>query len=63
MVCTRPDIAHAVGIVSRLTSNPGALGIRKVDTEVWPMNLSLFFFNFIMGKWEKEKEINETTVL
>ncbi|GKA16113.1 hypothetical protein Tco_0695860 [Tanacetum coccineum] len=23
MVCTRPDIAHAVGVVSRFTSNPG----------------------------------------
>jgi len=23
MVCTRPDIAHAVGVVSRFLSNPG----------------------------------------
>ena len=23
MVCTRPDIAHAVGVVSRYASNPG----------------------------------------
>jgi hypothetical protein len=23
MVCTRPDIAHAVGVVSRYMSNPG----------------------------------------
>ena len=23
MVCTRPDIAHAVGVVSRFMSNPG----------------------------------------
>jgi hypothetical protein len=23
MVCTRPDIAHAVGVVSRYTNNPG----------------------------------------
>ena len=23
MVCTRPDIAHAVGIISRFLSNPG----------------------------------------
>ena len=23
MVCTRPDIAHAVGVVSRYLSNPG----------------------------------------
>ena len=23
MVCTRPDIAHAVGVVSRFASNPG----------------------------------------
>ena len=23
MVCTRPDIAHAVGIVSRYMNNPG----------------------------------------
>jgi hypothetical protein len=23
MVCTRPDIAHAVGVVSRYMNNPG----------------------------------------
>ena len=23
MVCTRPDIAHAVGVVSRYMANPG----------------------------------------
>jgi hypothetical protein len=23
MVCTRPDIAHAVGVVSRYMKNPG----------------------------------------
>ena len=23
MVCTRPDIAHAVGVLSRFMSNPG----------------------------------------
>lgn len=23
MVCTRPDLAHAVGVVSRFLSNPG----------------------------------------
>ena len=23
MVCTRPDIAHAIGVVSRFLSNPG----------------------------------------
>ena len=23
MICTRPDIAHAVGVVSRYMSNPG----------------------------------------
>ena len=25
MVCTRPDIAYAVGVVSRFLSNPGKL--------------------------------------
>ena len=25
MICTRPDIAHAVGVVSRFMSNPGKL--------------------------------------
>ena len=23
MVCTRPDIAHAIGVVSRFLTNPG----------------------------------------
>jgi len=34
MVCTRPDIAHAVGVVSRFLSNPAKeqLGRHKVDT-------------------------------
>uniref|UniRef100_A0A2N9ELN6 Reverse transcriptase Ty1/copia-type domain-containing protein n=1 Tax=Fagus sylvatica TaxID=28930 RepID=A0A2N9ELN6_FAGSY len=36
MVCTRPDIAHAVGVVSRYMSNPrkAALGGSQVDSKV-----------------------------
>uniref|UniRef100_A0A3Q7G270 Uncharacterized protein n=1 Tax=Solanum lycopersicum TaxID=4081 RepID=A0A3Q7G270_SOLLC len=33
MVCTRPDIAHAVGVVSRFLDNPGKRALRcEVDT-------------------------------
>ncbi|RVW74402.1 Retrovirus-related Pol polyprotein from transposon TNT 1-94 [Vitis vinifera] len=36
MVCTRPDIAHAVGVVSRFMSRPGkaALGGSQVDSKI-----------------------------
>jgi len=36
MVCARPDIAHAVGVVSRFLSNLGkkTLGSCEVDLEV-----------------------------
>ena len=36
MVFTRPDIAHAVGVVSRYMNNPGrTLGGSKVDSQVF----------------------------
>ena len=36
MVCTRPDIAHAVGVVSRFLENPGKEHWEavKMDTQV-----------------------------
>jgi hypothetical protein len=36
MVCMRPDIAHAVGVVSRFLSNPG-----KKNWAVMKWNLSI----------------------
>ena len=41
MVCTRPDIAHAMGVVSRFMSRPGkqhwkaALEGSQVDSEIF----------------------------
>ena len=35
MVCTRPDIAHAVGVVSRYMANPGKENWEAVKKMIW----------------------------
>jgi len=41
MICTRPDIAHAVGVVSRFLSNP--LKCTEVDIEIFEGNYQKMF--------------------
>ena len=48
MVCTRPDIAHAVSTVSRFLSNPGkehwgALGSSEMDLQIFEGYFKIVF--------------------
>ena len=38
MICTRPDIAYAVGVVSRYMSNPGKKHWEVVKSIMWYLN-------------------------
>jgi hypothetical protein len=42
MVCTRPDIAHAVGVLSRVKTREGALDISKEGLQVFAWHYQLW---------------------
>ncbi|PRQ39155.1 putative RNA-directed DNA polymerase [Rosa chinensis] len=51
MVCTRPNIAHAVGVVSRYTSNPGKQHWEAVK---WIMReVVLNYKDMLMQTWQE----------
>jgi hypothetical protein len=47
MVCTRPDITHAVGVVSRYMNNPGKEHWEAVLAAIL---ISIFFFTICLHK-------------
>ena len=43
MVCTRLDIAHAVGVVSRYMSHPGIEECGQMDSQIFERNIQKVF--------------------
>uniref|UniRef100_A0A2N9FX16 Integrase catalytic domain-containing protein n=1 Tax=Fagus sylvatica TaxID=28930 RepID=A0A2N9FX16_FAGSY len=71
MVCTRPDIAHAVGVVSRFMVNLGkrALGSSEVDLQIWQVILMVgnllqgFLFTFVGGAVSWQPKLQKCVTL
>uniref|UniRef100_A0A2N9FLT3 Integrase catalytic domain-containing protein n=1 Tax=Fagus sylvatica TaxID=28930 RepID=A0A2N9FLT3_FAGSY len=71
MVCTRPDIAHAVGVVSRFMVNLGkrALGSSEVDLQIWQVILMVgnllqgFLFTFAGGAVSWQPKLQKCVTL
>nr|VDC93362.1 unnamed protein product [Brassica rapa] len=70
MVCTRPDIAYAVGVVSRFLANPGkehwkAVNMAKILTRYKTQHadeLKTVFLNIVEGEQHRFKPYNTASV-